>query len=286
MALINYTNEFGKLKKVALYKPRINEIYQGNPSDVMYVTKPDAEKVLIEFNNVVQAFRDLGIEVVLLEDLEHPYLQTTNMIFLRDVAAIIDNKIILANMKYALRKTEPRKFKNLFMDKCKVGENVFVELPNNMTMEGADIIVCNDSKILAYAGFRTSLEAVNKIASELQLEAISIPANNIQKVPQHLLGAVHIIAPGIIARRPRYYNFDVDGFEYLDFDETNEIKRNFAMNIVTIAPMEILMPSNCPDIMRKFEENGVRCHIVDIDEIHKMGGGLACMTLPLERATR
>jgi N-dimethylarginine dimethylaminohydrolase len=282
MALINYTNEFGKLKRVALYKPLINEVHQGNPSDSMYITNPNAEKVLAEFENLVKTFSDLGLEVVLLEDSIHKHPPTTNMIFLRDVAAIIDEKIILANMKYDLRKAEPYKFKDLLMDKCKVSEDTFVELPASMTMEGADIILCGESKVIAYTGFRTSPEAIGVIANQFQISVKSIPAN-IQKVPQHLLGAIHVIGPGTIARRPRYCNTEIDGFEYIDFEETDEIKNNFAMNIVTIAPNEILMPSNCPETKRIFEENGIKCHIVEISEIHKMGGGLACMTLPLER---
>ncbi len=283
MALVNYTNEFGILIRVALYKPRLDEIFQGTPNDAMYSLTPEAKKVMSEVSNVADAFADLGVEVVLLEDPEQLHPQTTNMIFLRDVAAIIDDKIILANMKYDLRKAEPRKFKKLLMDKCKVSEDVFAELADNMTMEGADIIISKESGLLVYTGFRTSTEAIDEIANQFQFDVKSISAN-IQKVPQHLLGAMHIIGPGKIARRPRYCSAEIDGFEYIDFDETDEIKNNFAMNIVTIAPNEILMPSDCPETKNIFEQNGVKCHIVDINEIHKMGGGLACMTLPLERA--
>lgn len=283
MALANYTNEYGKLIRVALYRPRFDEIFQGAPNDAMYSSTPEANKVMSEVNNVADAFTDLGVEVVLLEDPEQLQPQTTNMIFLRDVAAIIDDKIILANMKYDLRKAEPRKFKDLLIGKSELSESVFKELPGNMSMEGADIMISGESQILAYTGFRTSSEAIDEIASQFQLGVKSIPAN-IQKVPQHLLGAMHIIGPGKIARRPKYCSTEIDGFEYIDFDETDEIMNNFAMNIVTIAPNEILMPSGCPETKKTFEENGVKCHVVDIDEIHKMDGGLACMTLPLERA--
>lgn len=283
MALVNYRNEYGKLIRVALYKPRLDEIFQGAPNDAMYSSTPEAKKVISEFNNVADAFANLNVEVILLEDPQQLHPQTTNMIFLRDVAAIIDDKIILANMKYDLRKAEPRKFKDLLMDKCKLSENVFRELPGSMTMEGADIMRSGESQIFAYTGFRTSSQAIGEIASQFQLAVKPLPAN-IQKVPQHLLGAIHIIGPDTIARRPRYCSTKIDGFNYIDFDETDEIKNNFAMNIVTIAPNEILMPSTCPETKKSFEEYGVKCHVVDIDEIHKMGGGLACMTLPFERA--
>lgn len=282
MALANYSNEYGKLKRVALYKPSLSEIYQGDPGDMMYSDKPDPKKVLAEFSNVVQAFRSLGVEVVELEDRDRKYPQTANMIFLRDVAAVIGDKIILANMKFDVRKDEPSKFKNLLIDQKTIGESSFFELSSDTSMEGADIIVASTSQFLAYTGYRTSLNAVTEITKLMDVTPTIMPAN-IQKIPQHLLGAMHIVGPGKIAQRSKYCNTKIDEYEYIDFDETYEIKDGFAMSIVTISPMEILMPSGCQKTKDIFEKNGVKCHVVDISEIHKMGGGLACMTLPLER---
>lgn len=282
MALVNYSNECGELKRVALYKPGLNEIYQGNPADVMYSNKPDPKKVLAEFNNVAQVFQSLGVEVIELENQDQKHPQTPNMIFLRDTAAVIGDKIIPANMKYDVRKDEPSKFKELLINKKAVDESSFMELSSSTCMEGADIMVASPAQVLAYTGYRTSLSAVTEIARYLNAIPTIIPAN-IQKIPQHLLGAMHIIGPGKIARRPKYCNTKIDGYEYIDFDETDEIKGDFAMNIVTISPMEILMPSGCKKTKDIFEKNGIKCNVVDISEIHKMGGGLACMTLPLER---
>ncbi len=282
MALANYTNEYGRLKKIVLYSPSLNEIYQGNPHDVMYSAKPDPDKVLAEFNNIVRVFQTLGVEVIVLEDTHGKFTPTANMIFLRDVAAVIGDKIILANMKFDTRKDEPSKFKNLLNEQVYSNESLICELSSNTTMEGADIFVTSPSHILAYTGCRTSVNAVSEIAMRLDITSTSIPAN-IQKIPQHLLGALHIIGPSMIARRPKYSNTKIDEYEFIDFDETHEIKDGFAMNIVTIAPMEILLPSGCQKTKDIFERNGVKCHVVDINEIHKMGGGLACMTLPLER---
>lgn len=282
MALVNYINEYGRLKRVALYKPSLNEIYQGDPGDVMYSVKPDPIKVLAEFNNVVRAFQSLGVEVIVLEDQHAKYPQTPNMIFLKDVAAVIGDKIVLANMKFDTRKDEPAKFKNLLTEQILPNDFIFCELSNKATMEGADILVTSPSHILAYTGYRTSATAITQIAKWLNVTPTIIPAN-IQKIPQHLLGAVHIIGPDLIARRPKYSNTRIDNYKCIDFDETREITDRFALNIVTISAREILMPSGCLKTKDIFEKNGVKCHVVDISEIHKMGGGLACMTLPLER---
>jgi N-dimethylarginine dimethylaminohydrolase len=260
MALANYSNEYGKLKRVALYKPCLSEIYQGNPGDVMYTDKPDPKKVLAEFNNVVQAFQSLGVEVIVLQDQDLRYPQTTNMIFLRDVAAVIGDKIILANMKFDVRKDEPSKFRNLLIDQKIVDESSFMELSSSTTMEGADIFVTSPSHILTYIGYRTSVSAVIEIVKRHDVKTTSIPAN-IQKIPQHLLGALHIIGPNVMGRRPKYSNTKIDEYKFIDFDETHEINEGFAMNIVTIAPMEILMPSGCQKTKDIFERNGVKCHV-------------------------
>lgn len=282
MALIDYTNEYGQLKKVALYKPRANEIYIGNPDDVMYSSLPDPQAVLKEFDGIVAAFQKLDIEVVVLEDFAEEYPNTPNMIFLRDVAAVIDDKVVISNMKYDVRKKEPLKFQTLLMKHDTAYNKQLVILSDDATLEGADILVINSKNILAYTGYRTSKIAVQEIEKLLKLTATNIQAN-INHIPQHLLGGVHVISSDIIARRPTYCKSEINGFRYIDFNENDEIVSRYSMNIVTISPKEILMPSGCPITQKQFESYGITCHLVDIEDIHKMGGGLACMTLPLMR---
>lgn len=282
MALVQYDNEYKRLRKIALYRPLPNEIEQSDAEKAMYISIPDSQKVLSEFDEIVQKFIELGVEAIVLESDSNQPL-TSNMIYLRDVAFPFRDKIFLANMKHGLRQLEPAKFKLLLSSIDPSFNDTFVSLPIATTMEGADLLVLNDDLVYAYVGSRTS-QSISSVIDRYfpETDVRNIEAN-IHGVPQHILGGVHILDEGLASRRTQYCTDELEGHRYIDFDETDEIRKGFALNIVTIGPSEILMPAHSPDIKRRLEAEGITCHEVEVSEIHKMGGGLACMVLPLYR---
>lgn len=282
MALVQYRNEYSPLKRLALYRPAPDEIEQTDANAAMYIDIPDPTKVLIEFDGIVEKLKSLGIEVVVLEpSKEMP--KTSNMIFLRDVAFPFRDQIVLANMKYPLRRNEPKKFKELLQAQHVMANDMFVDLDGLLTMEGADIFVINEDLLYVYAGNRTSEKtslALERVFPNVRTKLIDA---NITGVPQHILGGVHILTDRLAARRVQYCTDSIEGFDFIDFQESLETKNSFSLNILTLAPGEILMPAGNPLTKKRLEENGIICHEVEINEIHKMGGGIACMVLPLYR---
>lgn len=282
MALVQYNNEHSLLKRIALYRPARDEIEQEDAGAAMYTDIPNTLKVLKEFDGIVEKLQSLRVEVIVLEPSEE-MPKTSNMIFLRDVAFPFSDKIVLANMKHSLRQDEPGKFKQLLLAQYPDIANAFVELDNSITMEGADIFAINENLLYAYTGSRTSSGislALRHTFSNIDIETINA---NIHGVPQHILGGVHILSDNIASRRVEYCTDIIKGYDFIDFQENTEIKNGFALNIVTLSPKEILMPANNPHTKKRLEEHGIMCHEVEINEIHKMGGGLACMVLPLYR---
>lgn len=280
---VQYPNEYSKLTHVALYRPRLDEIEQGEPHKVMYSSVPDAELVLKEFDEIVAALQRRGVKVMVL-DGSMSEVKTPNMIYLRDVAFVYGEKIIVARMKHKIREPEPAKFLSLFLRSAPELSFNIVQLPSG-TMEGADLLVDDHSSLFAYTGSRTTKETVDNIKQLLHAtKVVDIPAN-IDDIPQHLLGGIHIIGPNLVTRRVEYCKDVIVGYQNICFEENEEISKRFALNIVTLGPKEILMPANCKNTKEKLEKLGITCHEVKINEIHKMGGGLACMVLPLARQT-
>lgn len=282
MALVQYTNEYRRLLRVALYRPGFGEIEQHDAAAAMYLDIPDPHRVLAEFDGIVQALRGLGVEVVVLEPA--PELPpTNNMIFLRDVAFAFGDKLVLANMKHPLRQAEPAKFRQLLMAADPGYAPHFVPLTEPATMEGADLLVLDGQSVCAYVGSRTNRQAVEQLQTAFPgLTAVRVEAN-ISGVPQHILGAVHILDERVASRRVTYCQDRLPGFDMIDFAESSEIKQGFSLNILTLAPHQVLMPAGNPHTKSALEARGITCHELEISEIHKMGGGLACMTLPLAR---
>jgi arginine deiminase len=65
-------------------------------------------------------------------------------------------------------------------------------------------------------------------------------------------------------------------------DET-EIIHGMALNYVTLGPRRILMPSGVPITQTFYEELGIACQTVQIDELSKAAGGIGCLTGVLQR---
>ena len=56
------------------------------------------------------------------------------------------------------------------------------------------------------------------------------------------------------------------------------------MNTVTLGPRTIVMPTNCPDLKRLYETNGMTVAAeIDINQLLNGAGGLACATGILAR---
>jgi N-dimethylarginine dimethylaminohydrolase len=283
MALVQYHNEYGRLRKVALYRPTLIEIGQDDADKWMYISIPDAKRVLHEFEGIIRKFQDLNVQVEVLDSSECPSTPTSNMIYLRDVALVFQDRLLLANMKHGLRQHEPEKFRQLLGGNDKGYLATFLGLNQDVYMEGADILVIRENLLYVYVGSRTSSNVVDAVEQHFPGTTVKTIRANIHGVPQHILGGMHIMDKDLAARRVRYCTDTIEGYRFIDFDEDSEITEGFALNIVTLAPREILMPANRPATKQRLEAQGIICHEVEIQEIHKMGGGLACMVLPLWR---
>lgn len=282
MALVQYENEYGRLRKIALYRPSLSEIEQKDAKSAMYISTPNPLKVMEEFDRIVEKFRALGVEVVVLQ-LGDNTMATSNMIYLRDVAFAFRDSLLLANMKHPLRQNEPAKFKQLLTAQDPGYVNVLKGIDTDVNMEGADLFALNDQEICAYVGSRTDKSIAPILRAKFPGVSVSTIHANIHGVPQHILGGVHILDSNLAARRVQYCTDTLADYSFIDFEEDKEIIDGFSLNIVTLAPREILMPADMPNTKRKLESYGITCHEVSIAEIHQMGGGLACMTLPLWR---
>lgn len=73
------------------------------------------------------------------------------------------------------------------------------------------------------------------------------------------------------------------GYKVLLLPSEEEAVRGFALNFVTLAPRRILMAAGNPITQAFYEEAGITCHTVEIDELLMAAGGIGCLTGILER---
>jgi arginine deiminase len=158
-----------------------------------------------------------------------------------------------------------------------------IELSRNATMEGADFFWISESEVLISVGNRTSEDFVTSFKFFYPNLKVTLVQAAPEGIPQHILGGAHIVDKDTIIQRKSIIKHDLGFRNTILLEETDEVINGYAMNILTIAPMEIIMPAGNPKTQEIYESHGIKVHTSPAKEIGKMGGAFACMTLPMKR---
>jgi N-dimethylarginine dimethylaminohydrolase len=280
---IGYTNEYSKLESVMIHIPRIGEVVVKDAKEVMFKQVPNYDALLEEVDQYRTLLMELGIKVYDDIDFRDTDLNPfPNQIFARDLAIITPNYYIMANPKYKVRKGEEFNAITTIRRHGYVGQ--VLELPINITMEGADFFWINEKEVLISVGNRTSelfAETFQCLYPDIKVRTVAAAAEGI---PQHILGGAHIVDKDTIIQRKAIIKHDLGFKNVIELEETDEVVNRYAMNIVTIGPMEIIMPSGNPKTKAIYEANGIKVHESPAREYGKCGGAFACATLPIKRA--
>jgi len=73
------------------------------------------------------------------------------------------------------------------------------------------------------------------------------------------------------------------GYTVLFLPDLGEAVKGFALNFVTLGPRRILLAAGNAVTEAFYEEAGITCHTVEIDELLNAAGGMGCLTGILER---
>jgi len=280
-----YSNEYDKLESVMIHIPRKNEIEYFDPKRAMYKSIPNYEKLLEEVDAYKKKLISLGIFVY--DDLyfhETEYNRFPNQIYMRDLAVIMPDAIILANPKYDIRKGEE---KNMLATLRHWGySGRVIELSSRVTMEGADFFWISESEVLISIGNRTSEDFISTFKFFYPNIKVNTVAAAPEGIPQHILGGAHIVSKDTIIQRRSIVKHDLGFKNVISLDETDEVVNGYAMNIVTIGPHEIIMPEGNPETQKIYEAHGIKVHTSPAYELGKMGGCFACCSLPIKRSKK
>ena len=279
-------NSYERLRSVMLAFP-IGDIFNriSDPSQAMFTETPDVMKVCWELQRYADLLIRLGVTVEKFLYYKHP-----NQIFLADLAAVIDDRILVGSPKHPIRKGEEIALREKL---CNIGiynsgsfhcSRPAHPRPKQSSLEAADILL-TDRYVIAAVGGRSTVDGVSSLVKRRliggrQLYMVdALP----EGIPQHLLGHKHILGPSLLLSRVELCD-DRLAFEHvICVRETEEVVKGFAMNIVVIGKGLIVMPEGCPETQSLYEHHGITCLTTPMSEIHKMGGGLACCTLELYR---
>ncbi|MDO4762926.1 MAG: arginine deiminase family protein [Flavobacteriaceae bacterium] len=301
---LNIKNETGKLKSVVLGQPlsmgatpTLEESYDAKSyhsiENNFYPTEQDIVFEMTEFEKVLKKY---DVEV-----FRPQIIQDYNQVFARDVAFVIEDKMIISNV-IPDRADEQDAYQEIFE---KVKWRDIINLPETAHIEGGDVIVWNDFLFIGtcfsedYRNFKTA--RTNEYAIEILKEyfpkkrIIDLDLKKNDRVPYQ--GVLHLDCTFNPVGKDKciiYKNGFVNEEDYelilRIFGEENCFHINdqemFEMfpNIFSIAP-NVVVSDKAFTRMNNHLRNewGITVEEVPYREISKMGGLLRCSTMPLVR---
>ena len=301
---LNINNETGKLKSVVLGQPvsmgadpTLEESYDAKSyHTIQQGVYPKEEDIINEMTEFEKVLKKYDVEVI-RPDIIKDY----NQVFARDVAFVIEDKMILSNL-IPDRADEQEAYSKIFEQ---VEWRKIINLPDTAHIEGGDVIVWNDFLFIGtcfsedYRNFKTA--RTNEYAIEILKEyfpkkrIIDLELKKNDTVPYE--GILHldctfnpvgkdkciIYKDGFVDESDYRLILDIFGEENC-FHVTKEEMFEMNPNIFSISPEVVVSDASFTRMNRHLQDVwNIKVEEIPYREISKMGGLLRCSTMPLVR---
>lgn len=301
---LNINNETGRLKSVVLGQPvsmgadpTLEESYDAKSyHTIQQGVYPKEEDIIHEMTEFEKVLRKYHVEVI-RPDIIKDY----NQVFARDVAFVIEDKMILSNL-IPDRADEQEAYSKIFEQ---VEWRKIINLPDTAHIEGGDVIVWNDFLFIGtcfsedYRNFKTA--RTNEYAIEILKEyfpkkrIIDLELKKNDTVPYE--GILHldctfnpvgkdkciIYKDGFVDESDYRLILDIFGEENC-FHVTKEEMFEMNPNIFSISPEVVVSDAAFTRMNRHLQDVwNIKVEEIPYREISKMGGLLRCSTMPLVR---
>lgn len=301
---LNIKNETSRLKSVVLGMP--NSMGPAHSLEDSYDAKsyhslqndiyPQENEIIHEMSEFEKVLLKHGVEVYRPQVIDN-----YNQVFARDVAFVIDDKMVISNI-IPDRYEEQDAYRKIF---ARVGWKKIINLPDTAHIEGGDVIVWNDFLFIGtcfsedYRNFKTArtneyaIESLKEYFPKKRIIDLELKKNDFDP----FTGILHldctfnpvgtdkciIYKDGLVDESDYRLLLDIFGEENC-FHVTKQEMFEMYPNIFSISPEIVVSDSSFKrlnDHMRN--EWGMTVEEIPYREISKMGGLLRCSTLPLVR---
>ena len=226
---------------------------------------PDASRALEQHAAYVEALRDCGLQVTVLEaDEAYP-----DSVFVEDTAVVCPEAAVVDRPGAPSRQGEERSVAQALAG--------FFPRPDAIlapgTLEGGDVMRSGGQFFVGLSG-RTNREGARQLAALLGrhgYEVLTVPLGALLhlKTGVSCLEQGRLLAAGGLAHEPAFSRFRVipvpAGEEY-------------AANSLWVNG-RVLIPAGFPATRRAVEEAGCQTLVLDVSEFRKLDGGLSCLSL-------
>lgn len=277
-------SEWRPLKRVLLHRPgREMEEVAKDPEAALMLEAPDPGQIQLQHDTMAQAYREAGVAV---HYVDPPATPTPNQMFAADLLAMTPQGAILARPASETRAGEERWVARALGE---MGVPILRSVGGGGTFEGADLMWLAPDRALLATGIRTNAEGAAQVTALLEWMGVAVHRTQLPPGTMHLMGQLRILDEELAVAWPgRLPAEAVELLEKLGFGvhfipDEEEARRGSSLNVVTLGPRKIVMPAGNPVTAAFYQELGVECVTVEVDELGKAAGSLGCLTGVLER---
>jgi N-dimethylarginine dimethylaminohydrolase len=303
MLQLNVKNETSRLRAVVLGiaksngpVPKLEDCYDPKSRQhVIAGTYPKEEDMIAEMEAVAEVFEKYDVKVFRPEIIEN-----YNQIFSRDIAFVIEDKLIKAN----ILPDRKREYEAINHVVDLINPDNVIELPKECHVEGGDVMPWNDyifvgtysgSDYSDYITARTNTDAVialQELFPEKIVKAFELRKSNDDPKENALhldccfqpigknMAILH--KNGFLVEKEYQWLVDFFGKENI-FEISKEEMYNMNSNVFSISEEVIISEKNFTRLNTWLREKGFTVEEVPYAEIAKQEGLLRCSTLPLIR---
>lgn len=303
MLNLNVNNETSKLKAVVLGTalslgptPKLEDCYDPKSREhVLNNTYPIEEDLTQEMQEFYDVLKKYNVTIYRPEKIEN-----YNQIFSRDIAFVIENKFVFANVVED-RAKEIQGIKYVY---DQIEDQNIIHLPESCHVEGGDVMLCGNYVFIGtysaddyskYITARTNSQAVDVIEKLFPNKTI-IPFELLKSNDDARNSALHldcclqpvgnnkaITCPdGFLDKNQYQWIVDLFGADNI-FEISREEMYNMHCNIFSIDKNVVVSDKAFTRLNTWLEENNFIVEKIKYTEVSKQGGLLRCSTLPLIR---
>jgi len=303
MLRLNVNDEISRLQSVVLGTaescgpvPKPSETYDPKSLEhILAGTYPIEENMIPEMEAFAEVFNKYGVKVYRPEILEN-----CNQIFSRDIAFVIENKLIIAN----ILPDREKEVEAILHVLDKIDGKHILKPPVEVHVEGGDVMPWYDYIFVGtytatdypnYITARTNKTAVDYIEKQFphkKIKSFELRKSNTEALQNALhldccfqplgKGKAILHRNGFLVAEEYQWLVDFFGKENIFEITADEMYRMFS-NVFSISPEVVVSEKSFVRLNNWLREQGFTVEEIPYSEIAKQEGLLRCSTLPLVR---
>lgn len=277
------TSEIGRLRSVLMHRPGKEIEGIEDPSKIYFRDFIDVEKARWEHDQLVQVYKDHGIEVNYVEETDPG---CPNAMYCHDLILGTPEGIIVTRPGIEIRHKE---VKYAAQKAAELGVPIVKTIHGKGIFDGACATWVDKETVIVGTGSRCNAEGLKQVSDTFQDMGVkNIITLSIARNQNHLDGFLSIVDSHVAVTYPYitpdiiYEELEKRGFEFVEIPAFDE-KINFAANSVALEPGKIVMPKGAPRTVELLNQKGIEVIELDLEEIKKGGGSVHCLTAFLKR---